>query len=210
MISFKTIILTFLVLASCGCGTNAPDHMKAADAPREVAAALDVTTDESLYALGSAWTDQEGTEIRLPDLQGRRIMMSMVFTNCHYACPIIVHDMKRIKQDLPQDVAADLHFVLVSLDPERDDPEALARFARAYGLDADQWTLLQGNPNDVRMLATALGVKYKKEADGQYSHTNMVAVLDERGEILHREMNPGGESTSLIAAVRRSAFSPSL
>ena len=206
MNTLKSIILALTVLTVFGCRPEALEQVTSGDVgPREMPAQFDAPTEYSLYALDAAWTTQNGIEKQLGHFQGRPVMMAMVFTNCHYACPIIVHDMKRIARELPQDLADDLHFVLVSLDPERDDPEALSRFARAYGLDADRWTLLQGAPGDVRMLATTLGVKYKKQADGQYSHTNMVAVLNERGEILHREMNPGGESTSLIAALRGSA-----
>lgn len=211
MTTLQTLVLALLVLTTFGCRQNAPDRATAADAGlRELPAALGVPSDNSLYALRTIWRDQRGSDMQLIELQGRPVMMAMVFTNCHYACPIIVHDMKRIKRDLPDDLAEALQFVLVSLDPERDDAEALARFARVSGLDANHWTLLQGDPTGVRMLATALGVKYKKEADGQYSHTNMVAVLNEKGEILHREINPGGEPTSMIAALRRGAASSSL
>lgn len=210
MINLKSFLAVFAALTAFGCGVDSVEKVyTAANGATEVAA-VGVPTDYSLYALDATWTNQRGIEMQLAELQGRPVMMAMVFTNCRYACPIIVHDMKRIERELPQELADDIHLVLVSLDPERDDPEALALFARAYGLDDDRWTLLQGDAGDVRMLAATLGVRYKKEADGQYSHTNLVALLDDRGELLHREINPGGGSTSMIAALRRSTTPPSI
>lgn len=211
MTKLTPIILALTMAVAAGCATGDYSGASETDDPSTRAEArFDDATGNSLYALRSGWVSQDGVDVQLADLGGQPIIISMVYTNCRYACPIIVHDMKRIDRELPPDLAADVRYVLVSLDPERDDPDALAQFARSYGLDPDRWTLLQGDPSDVRMLATALGVKYRKAADGQYSHTNLVAVLNGKGEILHREIDPGGESSSMLAALRGEANVTSL
>ena len=200
MTMLRLLVFILTLVGAWGCATSTADTATPDVAGDQMNVVADVPEGNSIYALGAQWTTQQGEVVQLRDLQGRPVLMAMVYTNCMYACPIIVHDMKRIHKFMPPELAEDVRFVLVSLDPERDGPEALAKFARSYGLDSDRWTLLQGDPGDVRMLATVLGVKYRKEADGHYSHTNLVAALNPAGELLHREINPGGEPTSLLAA----------
>ena len=99
----------------------------------------------SLYQMDAKWVNQNGALTRLIGFTGNPVVLSMIFTNCGYACPMIVADMKQIASKLPEDVAGDVQYVLVSLDPERDTPQAMSQFAAAYGL-TDQWTMLRGSP----------------------------------------------------------------
>ncbi len=147
----------------------------------------DEPAEGSLYWLDGTWTDQHGEHVRLAAFEGKPVVMSMIFTNCGYACPMIVRDMKRIGGQLPQDGAEDVRYVLVSLDPDRDTPEMMQRFAQAHRLDPDQWTLLRGSKNQVRMLAATLGIRYRQESDGQFAHSNLVTILDSAGEIAHQQ-----------------------
>src|SRR5262245_37699002 len=101
----------------------------------------------------------------------------MFFANCEYACPILVHDMKRIEAALPENLRANVGFVLVSFDGDRDTPVALAQYRKNHGLAAN-WTLLRGTPDDVLELGLLLGVKFKKDFRGQFAHSNVITVLD--------------------------------
>ncbi len=148
-------------------------------------------SEASLYQMDARWTHQDGRVMRLGDFTGRPVVLSMIFTHCGYACPMIVADMKQIASRLPEDAAGDVQYVLVSLDPERDTPEALRRFAAAYGLNSDQWSLLRGEAEDVRTLAAMLGIRYRQQADGQFAHTSLITILDEGGEIVHRRTGSG-------------------
>lgn len=152
--------------------------------------------DGSIYWLDGEWTTQANENVRLADFEGKPVMMAMVFTHCGYACPMIVRDMKRIGSRL--DDGADVQYVLVSLDPERDTPEQMQRFATAHRLDPDQWTMLRGSKNQVRMLAAALGIRYRKESDGQFAHSNLVSILNRDGEVAHQQR--GLESDGIASA----------
>src|SRR5262245_60767301 len=101
----------------------------------------------------------------------------MFFAKCEYACPLLVHDMKRIEAALPEHVRSNVGFVLVSFDSDRDTPAALAEYRKNHELAAN-WTLLRGAPDDVLELGALLGVKFKKDARGQFAHSNVITVLD--------------------------------
>jgi protein SCO1/2 len=110
----------------------------------------------------------------------------MFFASCTYACPIIVHDMQRIESALPESVRGKVGFTLVTIDTERDSPAALRSYRAAHKLPTDRWTLLHGTPDDTLELAALLGVKFKREATGQFAHSNLITILNEQGEIIHQ------------------------
>ncbi|HET6569721.1 MAG TPA: SCO family protein [Rhodothermales bacterium] len=159
-------------------------------------------SDRSLYLLDSWWFDQSGRRVKLASLQGEPVVLAMVFTHCGSACPMIVHDMKEIAERLPERARLNVRFVLVSLDPERDTPEALSRFAQAHRLDPAHWLLLSGKGTDVRTLAAALGVRYREEADGQIMHANVISFLNEKGEVVYRQEGLGSDPTVMAGKLR--------
>jgi protein SCO1 len=143
-------------------------------------------TDKSIYNTGSKWTTDDLKHIKLGDLSGKPQVVAMFFANCQYACPIIVNDMKRIEAALPENVRTNVGFTLVSFDTQRDTPTALAEYRLRHGLAAGRWTLLHGEPDDVLELAALLGINFKQDAQGQFAHSNLIVVLNARGEIVHQ------------------------
>lgn len=190
-------LLFAISLLPAGCGP-APTP----DAPEAVPVAYDASAplpSESLYALDAGWTTDAGSALTLADLRGRPVMISMVYAHCAFACPLIVRDMKALAAELPEQ--GDLRYVLVSLDPERDTPEQLQGFRKGFGLD-DTWTLLRGDARDVRHLAALLGIRYRAEADGQISHSNIITILDRDGRIAAQQEGLDAESDDATQALR--------
>lgn len=143
-------------------------------------------TDKSLYQLDSTWINDAGQPLKLGSLRGEVRVVAMFFASCTYACPLIVHDLRRIQATLPAAARERTGFTLVTIDPERDTPAALHAYRAANHLPANTWTLLHGAADDTLELAALLGVKYKREATGQFSHSNLITVLNAEGEIIHQ------------------------
>ncbi len=140
-------------------------------------------TDKSIYQTESKWTTDAGKDIKLGALAGKPQVLVMFFANCTYACPILVSDMQRIEAALPENLRGRVGFTLVSFDSQRDTPSALADYRRTRQLDRDNWTLLDGQPDDVLELAALLGIRYQEDANGQFMHSNVITLLNARGEI---------------------------
>jgi protein SCO1/2 len=153
-------------------------------------------SDASLYGLEATWTNQKGEVIHLGSLHGRPVVLSMVFTHCSYACPLIVRDMKRLGAHLSASQQDQIQYVLISLDPERDTPEVLQRFANGHALDEQQWTLLRGDAEQVRLLAALLGIRYREQADGQFAHTSLITLLNTEGEIVYQQKGLGSDNAT--------------
>ena len=164
---------------------------------------IGAASDFSLYHLDAPWTDQNGEERRLASLAGRVQVVAMVYTTCAHACPRILADMKRIEASLPEASRDHVGFVIVTIDPERDTPEQLARYASDVRLDPARWTLLTAPDNTVLELAVLLGVEYRRISETDFSHTNVITVLDQAGEIAHRQLGLGAEPDTTLARIDR-------
>jgi protein SCO1/2 len=160
-------------------------------------------TDESIYNVSSVWKNRNGNEIELSNLQGEIQIVTMVYTHCEFACPRILADMKRVEKELSQEELSDINFLIVSIDPERDTPERLKKFAGENNLSLDNWTLLNGSQGDILELSALLGVKYKKISETDFTHSNMLTVLNQEGEIIHQRMKLGNDTSPILASIRQ-------
>lgn len=141
-------------------------------------------TDGSIYQLESKWTSDAGKEIRLGVLHGKPQVVAMFFAQCEYACPIILHDMKRIEKSLPDELRDQVGFLMITFDTERDSVEVLHEYREKHNLSNKNWTLLRGDSEDVRELAALLGINYRKDVRGQFAHSNLITLLSAEGEIV--------------------------
>ena len=164
-------------------------------------------SDRSIYNVESVWTSDLGKEVPLRQLNGRVQIVTMFFSSCVYACPIIVHDLKKIEAGLKAAGVTNPSFVLVTFDTENDTIEKLHSFRRQRELN-DHWMLLRGSPDDVAELGALLGVKYRKEANGQFAHSNIITVLNAKGEIVHQQLGLNSDPGPTIAAVLKVQASP--
>jgi protein SCO1/2 len=206
-----TPLLAALALAVVsGCSMNSPRSAAQADCCREgdvpaLAKPSAPLSDRSLYQLESVWTNDAAKPLRLAELRGRPQIVVMFFASCQYACPVLVHDLKRIAAALPKQLRSNVGLVLVSFDTERDTPPALAAYRERQELPRDRWTLLHGRPDDVLELAALLGVKYKQDARGQFSHSNIITVLNAEGEVVHQQIGLNQSIDETVSAVQRLA-----
>jgi protein SCO1 len=158
-------------------------------------------SDASLYQLDSTWTSATGRKLRLGEFKGRVQVVTMFFARCEFACPILVHDMKRIEESLPPILRTNVGFLLVSFDNERDTPEALQAFSQRVELDTNRWTLLRGSSDDVLEFAALLGIKFKKDARGQFAHSNVITVLNPAGEIVFQQVGLNQDIQPTLKAI---------
>jgi len=189
-------MLSNLFAADSGVTSNQP-----ACCSKELVSAGAIS-DRSLYQLETTWTNDAGAAIKLPSLSGRPQIITMFFARCQFACPVLVHDMSRIEAALPEQLKGKIGFTLVSFDSERDTPEALAQFRQDHKLPPN-WTLLRGTPDDVLELGALLGVKFKKDSAGQFAHSNVITLLNAKGEIVFQQIGLNRDPAQLIAALEK-------
>lgn len=189
--AFILIIASLALVARCGTGEDpAVDH--SAHSEDMAMEAADPAHNMSIYQVSSKWVTEDGETVTLGTLEGKTQVVAMVYTSCEVACPRIVASMKTIQKKTDSDAVG---FVLISIDPERDTPEALKAYAEKMNMDDSAWTLLTGSPDNVLELAALLGVRYRKMADGEFAHSNIITVLDAQGEIVYQQNGLGVDLT---------------
>jgi len=157
--------------------------------------------DESIYHVSSTWKDQHGNSVDFDVLRGKVQVLAMVYTHCEFACPRILADMKRVEKDLTGETRQHTNFVIVSIDPQRDTPERLLEFANENNLGSDSWTLLNGSDGDILEIAALLGVRYKRISNTDFTHSNVISVLNREGEIVHQRKQLSNDQTGIIRAI---------
>jgi len=140
-------------------------------------------SSDSIYNLNSELTDKNGIVNNLGDLSGKVQVFSMIYTNCKTICPIIVANMKSIEKLVPKNVLDDVQFSLISLDPDRDSVPTLSKFFKEKKLNSKYWNLFKTTKDDTLKISLAVGVKYKKEKNNEYTHSNLIIILDKNGVI---------------------------
>jgi len=139
----------------------------------------------SVFHLQGEWTDHENNDVNLEDFSAKPLVVAMVYISCQYSCPMVTSKVLSVRQSLPRKLRSEVTYALISFDSERDTPEVLNNYKKKRKLD-EHWVLLTGNSSSVRNLAAVLGVNYKKMADGEFSHSNVVVVLDRKGVLVSR------------------------
>jgi protein SCO1/2 len=143
------------------------------------------TAGERLSKIGPApefvLTTQDGTRLALRDLRGRVLAVTFIYASCADTCPLLTAKMVGLQARLGADFGPRVFFVAISVDPERDTPEVLRRYAQAHGANAAGWAFLTGGPAEIRDAAKRYGVFYKKQPRGDVDHTFLTSLIDPQG-----------------------------
>lgn len=129
-----------------------------------------------------ALTDHTGTPFDNARLAGQPSLVFFGFTHCPDVCPATLAKLAQVKQaaSMPQ-----LRVLLVSVDPERDTPEALAAYVRAFDRE---FTGVTGDPQAVAQLTRSFGVATARTElpGGGYTvdHSAAVFLLDAQGRMV--------------------------
>jgi protein SCO1/2 len=113
-----------------------------------------------------------GVEFTKDDLEGKWTLMYFGFTSCPDECPTTMYEIKELinilrEKDFPLD---DKQWVLVSIDPERDTPENIDKYAKGY--DKDFIGVSNIRPM-LLSLATQLSVNNVMPSDDSMDHSHL-------------------------------------
>lgn len=181
MKSFIIFFVWSLLLYSCN---NEPKSAFTGNVER-TAAPVGTIPEESIYNITDTFTTQDNQVVSMKDFAGAPTVMAMIFTHCTYACPRLTADIQNIEKKLGKN-SGKVNFVLVSFDSERDVPEQLQKFKSEMKLD-DRFTLLHGSEDLVRTLSVLLNVQFQQNSNGDFSHSNIISVLDKKGNLVFQK-----------------------
>jgi protein SCO1/2 len=180
MIPRNTIAaLVFVIALAAGFGLALRDS---GDTPEMLSATvLPAGNELPEFAL----IDQNGSAAGRGAFEGQWDLVFFGFTNCPDICPATMTILGQAKRALEARGQEPLpRVVLVSVDPERDSPEAMARYVAYFGEDN---LGLTGELDEIRKLTDALGIFFQKAGTDSAAygvdHSTVVLLIDPRGRL---------------------------
>ncbi len=148
------------------------------DMPRPPSAVAGPATPMADFVL----TDQDGKPFDSRSLRGRAALVFFGFTHCPDVCPTTLAAMTHVLETLGPD-ADKVRPIFISVDPERDTPEALKLYGEMFD---PRIVMLTGSPAQIAAVAKGWYVYYERQptgAAGDYlvDHTASVFLVDREG-----------------------------
>jgi len=153
----------------------------------------DVGVEEHLGATvpgDLVFTAEDGAKVRLGDLiDDRPVILTINYYRCPMLCGLQLNGLLEGIKGLRWRLGKELRIITVSMDP-LEGPE-LARAKKKTYLDqygrpgaGAGWRFLTGDGESIRRLATAVGFRYHRTANGQFAHPAVLELLSPSGKIV--------------------------
>ena len=133
--------------------------------------------------------DQGGDEFGSSELAGEVYVASFFFTRCPSICPKLMQAMSGLQDRYSESGVNGIRLVSITVDPANDTPDRLGDYASLHGVDPESWSLLTGDPEEIRKLImegfkTPMGLP-TEIGEGLYdiAHTGKVVLVDRSGGI---------------------------
>ena len=155
----------------------------------------------SLYQLGVALDPAGSGRFALETLRGAPVVVTMFYSTCTTVCPMISLAMQRLAAGLSEHERAQVRFLMVSFDAERDTPARLETYAAEHHLARPPFIVAHAAAGDVRAIAAALGIRYRQLPDGSFSHSSLLTLLDADGVPTARSQVLAAEDPGFAASL---------
>ncbi|HVS15185.1 MAG TPA: SCO family protein [Thermoanaerobaculia bacterium] len=96
--------------------------------------------------------DQGGEPFPRSALEGRVTVAGFFSTGCRSECPRLLAALESLESRYRDEGIDGVGLLAITVDPEHDSPEVLARFAAERRLDPGRWSLLTGSEVEIRRL----------------------------------------------------------
>jgi protein SCO1/2 len=186
----------------CAADITAPEKRMAKSCCARALEPGPAVSNSSIYQTPYQWTNDTSTPIELSALAGKPQVVIMFFARCQYACPLLVNELKNIEAALPSSMRGRVGFTLATFDPEHDTPDALHVYRKLHSMD-ENWTLISASSSATRELAALLGVRYRAVSGGSFMHSNLVSILNARGELVYQQTGLNQEPDAAVKALQK-------
>jgi protein SCO1/2 len=128
-------------------------------------------------------TDQNRRPVSLSQFAGKVVAITFIYTRCPLPdyCFRLSNNLGRLQKRFADRLGRDLILLSVTLDPQNDSPEVLARYAGIWKAHAG-WHFLTGSLSDVKRVWGLFGVNSWPD-EGFLTHSLHTAVIDRQGKL---------------------------
>ncbi|GIK66932.1 MAG: electron transporter SenC [Chloroflexota bacterium] len=175
-----------VVLAACG-GKVESNKNESNPAPGE-GDLLGVLTEPRQLIENFGGPSTQDTDFNLDDYRGKVVLIYFGFTTCPDICPTTLAEIRQVMSDLGED-AANVQFVMVTIDPERDTLDKLKAYVETFNTS---FIGLRQEGETLQAMQDTFEVKaFKQELPDSamgytFDHTPSVFVIDKQGRWVER------------------------
>lgn len=102
-------------------------------------------------------------------IEGKVVAINFIYTICPDTCPLETARLAKVQRLLGDRVGKDIFIYSITIDPENDTPEVLAKYAERYQAQPG-WSFLTGKDEDITLLRKKLGLYIEEIQDGSNNH----------------------------------------
>ncbi len=183
---YRTLIAAFGALAATACSPAAPPSDSATTAAKPQSGGVKSGCLSRAYPeIGGpiSLVSHTGETVTEDTFKGRPSLIYFGFTYCPDVCPMTLVSIARAYKMLPAGMEPP-QTLLISVDPERDTPEALAQYVTTAAFPTNL-VGLTGTPDQVRAAAESFIADYSRIDDPSSTagytmdHTSLLYLMDE-------------------------------
>ncbi|PYK04462.1 MAG: hypothetical protein DME67_07910, partial [Verrucomicrobia bacterium] len=129
------------------------------------------------------FVNQNGQPFGSAQLAGKIWIADFIYTTCPGPCPMISSRMNELQKPLEK---TDVHLVSFSVDPEKDTPDVLHRYAEKLQVEPGRWDFLTGPKSAIYKLSHdgfKLAISDGSDAQGIPVHSTRIVLVDRHGQI---------------------------
>lgn len=133
------------------------------------------------------FTNQDNRLISNEDFLGKVYVIEFFFTTCPTICPIMNANMKRLEEAFGD--RDDFGIASFTIDPEKDTPEQLKRYAENLDVFSRNWHFLTGDADEIYALANTgfnIFAGINPNVAGGFEHQGYFALVDQNGYLRSR------------------------
>jgi protein SCO1/2 len=152
----------------------------------------------------SRFETQTGRLIRFDDFRGKVVLLTFIYTRCpdRDICPAISAKFAYLQHHLDP---RSFQLVTVTLDPLHDTPAALAAYGSEFAADPQRWSLLTGQPAQIKNMIDSFGLDALETNPGRIIHGDTLAIVGADGKIAELIPTAGWAPDDVIAAAENIA-----
>lgn len=183
VVVFAGLLLALALLAGCSRAASSPIATPTTPAYQPPTAGTPV---EPRQLTDFTFINQDGQPMSLSDLRGKPVVLYFGYTFCPDICPTTLADLTRARHNLGER-ADEVHFVMVSVDSERDTPEVLNAYLGNFD---ENFIGLVGEDAKLRQIGPEYGLYFqRREIEGTSAaylmdHSAATYLIDEQGRLI--------------------------
>ena len=153
------------------------------------------------------FVDSFGRPFAMKQALGRPLVINLVYTSCHYSCPLIVETLDHAVDVARSALRGTPGFTVLTIgfDARADTPVRMHAFASTHGVDAANWHFLSADQPTIDRLTRAVGFTFYRSPKG-YDHLSQTTLVDKGGTIYRQIYGENFDPPLLVEPLKDLVF----